>query len=63
MTPHILLHEMAIQAVLTRDRRMIRQAIQADPMTGAVLTVPRIRQLADELMEANAEYMQDWPRG
>ncbi|MCY3021598.1 MAG: alpha-glucosidase/alpha-galactosidase [Planctomycetota bacterium] len=62
MTPHILLHEMAIQATLNKDRRMIRQAIQADPMTGAVLTVPQIRQLTDELMDANAEYMHDWPR-
>jgi len=61
MTPHIHVHKMAVQAVMNKDRRMIRQAIQADPLTGAILTLPKIKQMVDELMEENREYMKDWP--
>lgn len=61
MTPHIHIHEMAVEAVRRKDRRMVLQAVQADPMTATVLTLPRIRQMVDELMQENAAYMQDWP--
>jgi len=60
MTPHVLCHEMAIQGVLHKDRRLIHQAVQADPMTAAVLTLPKIRDMVDELFQENAEYVRDW---
>jgi len=60
MTPHVLCHEMAIQAVLTHDRVLARQAIQADPMTGMALTLPKIREMVDEMFKANEEYMGEW---
>jgi alpha-galactosidase len=62
MAPHIHVHELAIDAVARKDRHRVLQAIQADPLTAAVLTLPRIRQLAEELMAANEDYMHDWPR-
>jgi alpha-galactosidase len=61
MTPHILVHEMAVEGVRRKSRTLIRQAIQADPLTGAVLSLPQIRALTNELMEANREYLRDWP--
>jgi len=60
MTPHIHCHEMAVDAVMRRDRHGILQAIQADPMTAAVLTLPRIREMVEELAAANREYMKDY---
>jgi alpha-galactosidase len=60
MTPHIHIHEMAVNGALRRDRRLIEQAIQADPLTGAVLTLPRIREMTRELLKENASYTQDW---
>ena len=60
MTPHILCHEMAVQGVLNKDRQLIYQAVQADPMTGMILTLPKIRQMVDELLEENKQYMNDW---
>jgi hypothetical protein len=60
MAPHIHCHEMAIQGFLRKDRRLILQAIQADPMTGMVLTLPRIKEMVDELFEENKEYLRDW---
>ena len=60
MTPHVLCHEMTVSAVLHKDRRLAMQAMQADPMTGMVLTLPQIREMADELFAANEAYMRDW---
>jgi alpha-galactosidase len=61
MTPHILCHEMAVEAVLRQDRELVYQAVQADPMTGMALTLPEIRAMVDELFAANAAYVTDWP--
>jgi len=61
MTPHVLCHEMAVEGFLRKDRRLILQAIQADPMTGMVLTLPKIKEMVDELFDENKEYLRDWP--
>ena len=60
MTPHVHVHRMAIEAVKQRDRRLLCHAIAADPLTGAILTLPEVRRMVDELAEANKDYMQDW---
>ena len=60
MTPHIAVQEIAVLGVLHKDRTLLRQAIQADPLTGAVLMLPQIKKMVDELMEENKEYMKDW---
>jgi alpha-galactosidase len=60
MTPHIHVHELAIEGVRRRDLRLIRQAIQADPLSGAILTLPRLKEMTDELAAANREYMNGW---
>jgi len=60
MAPHCALHEMAVEAVARRDRTLVRQAIQADPLSSAVLTLPQIRQMTDELLQENAAWMADW---
>lgn len=59
MQPHIAVHEMAVRGALEHDRTLIRQAIQADPLTGAILTLPRIECLVDDLFEANRDYWKD----
>ena len=60
MTPHIAIHEMAVQAALTKNLTLLRQAVQADPLTAAILTLPEIERMTDELLTANAEYVKDW---
>ncbi|MDR3707354.1 MAG: hypothetical protein P4L33_03565 [Capsulimonadaceae bacterium] len=62
MAPHIAVHEMAVTGTLTKNRRLIRQAIQADPMTAAVLTLPKISEMVDEMFEENSEYVANWPK-
>jgi len=60
MSPHVAVHELAVTGVLTRNRRMLYHAIAADPLTHAVLTLPQIRQLTDELLADNSAYLAGW---
>jgi len=60
MAPHVFLNEMAVDAVLSKDRILLRQALQADPLTGAILTLPKIESLFNELLEANKSYLKGW---
>lgn len=60
MTPHIFLHEMAIDAVFRKSRRSLLMALQADPLTGAILTLPEIKDMFNELCEENKDYMAGW---
>ena len=60
MTPHCFLYELAVEAVLKKDRGLLLQALQTDPLTGAVLTLPEMEKMLNELCEANKEYMTDW---
>ena len=61
MSPHVAVHGMAVQGALTKNRRLIRQAIQADPLAGAILNLPQLRAMTDELFQANQDYTADWP--
>jgi len=62
MTPHIHVHEMALAGVKKRSRRMIREAIQADPLTASICTLPQIEAMVDELFIENADWVKDWPQ-
>ncbi len=61
MTPHIHVHDMALQGVKRKSRRMVREAIQADPLTAAICTLPQIEAMVDELFVENAAWVSDWP--
>jgi len=60
MTPHLHLSGMAVKGALQGDRDLLRRAIQADPLTSAVLTLPKIDEMTDELLAANEEYTRGW---
>jgi len=53
----INVQELAIQAGLTGDRDLLYQAVAIDPFTGAQLTLPRIRQMVDEMFEAESKWL------
>jgi alpha-galactosidase len=42
---------------LAGNREAVYQAIALDPLTGAVLTLDRIRAMTDELFAAHAAYL------
>ncbi|MFI5893669.1 alpha-glucosidase/alpha-galactosidase [Actinoplanes sp. NPDC051513] len=49
--------QLTVQAALTGDKRMVRQAAMADPNTAATLTVDQIWELCDELTAAHGDLM------
>ncbi|HYE07151.1 MAG TPA: alpha-glucosidase/alpha-galactosidase [Planctomycetota bacterium] len=61
MTPHVHVHELAVEGVRRKSRDLIRMAIQADPLTQAVCTLPQIEAMVDDLFVENAAYVGDWP--
>lgn len=51
------IEEMAVEAALTGDRRLVYQAIAHDPLTAAVLSLAEIREMVDKMLEKNAPYL------
>lgn len=60
MAPHTAVHELAVAGTLGKNKCLVRQAIQADPLTATILTLPQIEQVTDELFAENHEYVADW---
>jgi alpha-galactosidase/6-phospho-beta-glucosidase family protein len=56
----VALHDLAVTGTFQKDRRLIYQAVQADPLTTAILTLPRIHEMVDEMFVANREYLSAW---
>lgn len=48
---------LAVEAVLEQSRELARHALMVDPLTAAVLSLREIRDLFDELYEAEADYI------
>jgi len=54
---NLTVQELAVKGFVDQDRECIYRAVQMDPLTGAVLTLPEIRRMVDELFEVCQEYM------
>ena len=53
----VMIEEMAIQAALTGDPRMVLHAILHDPLTAAVLSLAEIRQMVNDMFQQNRDYL------
>jgi len=51
------LQELAVKGFVEGNREYIYQAVQLDPLTVSLLTLPEIRRMVDEMFEADAEYI------
>lgn len=61
-TVQINVQRLAVRAALERDRSLVYAAVALDPLTGSVLTLPRIRTMVDEMLSAEAQWLsQLWP--
>jgi alpha-galactosidase len=54
---NIAVQRLAIQGALERSREAVHHAIALDPLTSAVLTLPRIHEMVEELFEAESRYL------
>lgn len=55
--PHMAMHDLMATAVLEGDREAAFRALLLDPLTAAVCSPAEIRQLFEELVEAEAAYL------
>jgi alpha-galactosidase len=51
------IEEMAVEAALAGNRRLVYQAICYDPLTSAVLSLAEIREMVDAMFEQNRDYL------
>ena len=49
--------ELAVEAVLQKDRDMAMRALMVDPLTAAVCSLSEIKAMFDELYEAQKDYI------
>jgi len=57
---HMMVHDLMAQAVLNEDREAAVYALLLDPLTAAVCSPAEIRQIFDEMAEAEQEYLPRW---
>jgi alpha-galactosidase len=57
---NINVQELAVQAVLSKNREHVYHAIMLDPLTGALLTLDEIRAMTDELFAAHASLLPEY---
>jgi alpha-galactosidase len=53
----VMVEEMAVEAALTGDPRLVFQAIAYDPLSAAVLSLAEIKQMVNEMLEQNRDYL------
>jgi len=54
---HVAIQEMAVEAAITGDREMIYHACLYDPFTAAVCSMQEIRQMVNDLFDAQREFL------
>lgn len=54
---NINVQELVVEGALNKDKEAIYQALMMDPLTASVLDMDEIRKMADEMFEAEAEYL------
>jgi alpha-galactosidase len=53
----VMSEEMAVEAALSGDPRLVFQAIAYDPLTAAVLSLAEIKDMVNEMFEQNRDYL------
>ncbi len=51
------IEEMAVEAALTGDPRLVYQAICHDPLTAAKLSLAEIKSMVNDMLRQNREYL------
>jgi len=56
-TMEIHVHQLAVEAILERDRHKVYQALMMDPLTHSVMTIDQVESLVDELIAGQQEWL------
>ncbi len=57
---NVNVQELIVEAALTGKREHVYHAVQLDPLTAAVCTLPQIRALVDDLLAAQAQWLRQF---
>ncbi len=55
--------DLAVRGGLAGDRELVHAAVAMDPLTGALCTLPEIRQMVDEMFEAQPQWLPSFGAG
>lgn len=58
--PHMSLHKMVVESILEEDREKTIRGLMLDPLTSAVCSPKEIREMAEELFEAESDYLPEF---
>ena len=53
----VMVEEMAVEAALTGDPRLVLQALAYDPLSAAVLSLAEIKQMVNEMLRQNRDHL------
>jgi alpha-galactosidase len=53
----VMVEEMAVEAALTGDPRLVFQALAYDPLSAAVLSLAEIKAMVNEMLEQNRDHL------
>jgi alpha-galactosidase len=56
---NVNVQELILEAALTGNTEAIYHAVMLDPLSGAVCTLPQIRSMVDELLEAQKSWIRN----
>jgi len=56
----IHVHQLAVEAILERDRTRVYQALMMDPLTHSVMTIDQMESLVDELIAGQQEWLGEY---
>jgi alpha-galactosidase len=56
-----LVEEMTVEAALTGDPRLVFQAVANSPLTAAVLSLAETKQMVNEMLEQNQDFLPQFP--
>ncbi len=54
------IEELAVDGIVTGDKDKIRRAVYMDPLSSAVCSLEEIKNMCDEMFEANKDYWRPW---
>jgi alpha-galactosidase len=58
----ITVQRLAVEAAMTGDRDLVHAAVALDPLTSAVQTLPKIHEMVDRMLEAEAQWLPRFAR-
>jgi alpha-galactosidase len=53
----ITVQRLAVEAAMTGNRDLVHAAVALDPLTGAVQTLPKVHEMVDRMLEAEARWL------